>query len=638
MNIPQGYKQTELGIIPEDWEIQSFSQVFDMYPNNTYPRDCMNDGHGTIRNIHYGDVLIKYPTVVDVDKCSIPNLNEGIKIKTQKFVQSGDVIIADTAEDETVGKCVEIKNVINAKIVAGLHTFFCRPIRTFAIGWLGYYLNSSNYHNQLLPYITGIKVSSISRGSIQETKLLVPPVAEQRAIAEALSDIDGLIAALDKKIAKKRLIKQGAMQQLLTGKKRLPGFTDPWVEKKFSDLYRYASEGGTPDTNNIKFYANGDIPFVKIEDTEIKYIESCNSFITNEGINNSSAWIVPVNSIIYTNGATIGNVSINKIPVATKQGILGIIPSSIIDLEFMYYLLLSQNFKREVDSRQAKGTFATIILKSLDEIPIYLPINQMEQIAIATILSDMDKEIVDLEAQRDKYGLLKSGMMQKLLTGQIRLLKQRAKVVPLVPELSAVREIPVDAHILAGHIVNRLWQSKGWGRTKLQKSLHLIGYCVQLNLGNEYIRNTAGPDDQGLMNYIDQKFKQYRHVNIKKERRSDGTVHYSYIPTPLIQELEMAYEQYPQNIREHIDVLLDKLSTMNLAGAEILSTLYSVWNNRIIKGEQITDDLLLADFYAWSQHKADFEEIRVRNALDYMRKENIVPIGWGKYIDKKMHK
>ena len=66
-NIPQGYKQTELGIIPEDWEVQSFSQVFDMYPNNTYPRDCMNDGHGTIRNIHYGDVLIKYPTVVDVD-------------------------------------------------------------------------------------------------------------------------------------------------------------------------------------------------------------------------------------------------------------------------------------------------------------------------------------------------------------------------------------------------------------------------------------------------------------------------------------------------------------------------------------------------------------------------------------------
>ena len=85
-------------------------------------------------------------------------------------------------------------------------------------------------------------------------------------------------------------------------------------------------------TNNMRFYANGDVPFVKIEDTETKYIESCNSFITSEGINNSSAWIVPVNSIIYTNGATIGNVSINKIPVATKQGILGIIPVSYTHL------------------------------------------------------------------------------------------------------------------------------------------------------------------------------------------------------------------------------------------------------------------------------------------------------------------
>ena len=285
-----------------------------------------------------------------------------------------------------------------------------------------YYVVDSKYdYLRLLSSGDGGR-GGLNKNLLNSLEIVFPKtIAEQRAIAEALSDIDGLIAALDKKIAKKRLIKQGAMQQLLTGKKRLPGFSDPWVEKKFSDLYRYASEGGTPDTNNMRFYANGDVPFVKIEDTETKYIESCNSFITSEGINNSSAWIVPVNSIIYTNGATIGNVSINKIPVATKQGILGIIPSSIINLEFMYYLLLSQNFKREVDSRQAKGTFATIILKSLDEIPIYLPLNQMEQIAIATILSDMDKEIADLEAQRDKYRLLKSGMMQKLLTGQIRL-------------------------------------------------------------------------------------------------------------------------------------------------------------------------------------------------------------------------
>ena len=264
-----------------------------------------------------------------------------------------------------------------------------------------------------------------------------------------------------------------------------------------------------------------------------------------------------------------------------------------------------------------------------------MPSNIKEQQAIATILSDMDKEIADLEAQRDKYRLLKSGMMQKLLTGQIRLVKQQPKIVPLTAQVNNVRSIPVDAHIIAGHIVNRSYQSRGWGRTKLQKSLHLIGYCMQLNLGNEYIRNTAGPDDQQLMNYIDQKFRQYRHVNKVCEKLPDGKTHYSYTPTPMIQDVEMAYEKYPKELREQVDALIDKLNTKDLAGAEILSTLYAVWNNRIIKQEQITDDLLIADFYAWSTHKADFEEARVRKALNYMRDNNIIPVGWGKYIDKR---
>lgn len=336
---------------------------------------------------------------------------------------------------------------------------------------------------------------------------------------------------------------------------------------------------------------------------------------------------------MYAMYASLGKTSIADIELSCSQAILGITPNDKIDSNYLYYCLsFIENNVKEIGQT---GTQTNLSKQIVQDFLLYIPNQGNEQQAIATILSDMDKEIADLETKCDKYRLLKSGMMQKLLTGQIRLTKPLTKVVPLVSEASSAREIPVDAHILAGHIVNRLWQSKGWGRTKLQKSLHLIGYCLQLNLGNEYIRNTAGPDDQLLMNYIDQKFKQYRHVNIKKERRSDGTVHYSYIPTPLIQELEMAYEQYPQNIRGHIDVLLDKLSTTNLAGAEILSTLYAVWNNRIIKGEQITDDLLLADFYAWSQHKADFEERRVRKVLDYMRKENIVPIGWGKYIDKR---
>ena len=139
------------------------------------------------------------------------------------FLKDGDVIIADTAEDETVGKAVEAINVGDRLIVSGLHTIFLRPKEgTFALGWLGYYVNSTAFHDQLLPLITGIKVSSISKGSLMDTVLRCPPaLAEQKAIAKVLGDMDEEIAALEAELAKTRQLKQGMMQELLTGKVRL---------------------------------------------------------------------------------------------------------------------------------------------------------------------------------------------------------------------------------------------------------------------------------------------------------------------------------------------------------------------------------------------------------------------------------
>lgn len=248
----------------------------------------------------------------------------------------------------------------------------------------------------------------------------------------------------------------------------------------------------------------------------------------------------------------------------------------------------------------------------------------------------MDNEIAKLEARRNKYKLIKSGMMQKLLTGQIRLVKPLAPIIPLETPDAQIREIPLQTHVVTGHIVNALYQSSGWGRTKLQKTLHLVGYHCQLDFGNDYIRNTAGPDDQAMMNHIDSKFKQYRHVRIEA-KKENGKTRYNYIPTAMIDELEQVYETYPQTIRHAVDSLINKIKKMDLARAEIVSTLYAVWNNRIIKGEPISDDLLLEDFYAWSKHKLDFSPDQVLCELNYMRKEEIIPIGWGKYIDNKFN-
>ncbi len=609
MDIPQGYKQTELGIIPEDWEIVRLGDIGNFSKGAGISREDVQTGN--IPAIRYGEIYTTHNYCIQIFYSYI----DTVVAQHAKMLSYGDILFACSGETkEDIGKSVAYVNDIIA--YAGGDIIVLSPDQScYDSRFMGYATNAAYVVSQKSAKGQGDAVVHISKDSLAEIMLYVPQNKdEQQAIAEALSDIDGLIATLDKKIAKKRLIKQGAMQQLLTGKKRLPGFSDPWVEKKLGEILDY--EQPQPYLVVSTDYVDSGFPVLTAGKSLIL------GYTTEQfGIYNK----LPV--IIFDDFTTDSKYISYPFKVKSSAMKMLTLKNNDYDLRLVYELMQQIDFPLKDHQRYWISEYS--------QLTISLPKDREEQTAIAEILTDMDKEIDDLEAQRDKYHLLKSGMMQKLLTGQIRLTKPLAKVVHLVPKASAVREIPVDAHIWAGHIVNRLWQSKGWGRTKLQKSLHLVGCYAQLDLGGEYIRNTAGPDDQRLMNYIDRKFKQYSHVNVEKERLLDGKIHYTYTPTSRIQEVEMAYEQYPQDIRERVDNLLDKLNLMNLAEAEILSTLYAVWNNRIIKGERITDDLLASDFYAWSEHKADFEERKVRRMLDYMRKENIVPIGWGKYIDEK---
>ena len=604
MTIPQGYKQTEFGTIPLDWELCAFKDVLATFSSGATPyRGIPEYYNGDVRWISSGELNYNhiYDTLEHISQQAVRNTNLRIH-KPGTFLMA----ITGLEAEGTRGRCafVGAPSATNQSCLAinGTDKMCAEYLFWFYRMW-GQYL--------AFKYCQGTKQQSYTADIVKKLPIYGPKdIAEQRAIAEALSDVDGLIAALDKKIAKKRLLKQGAMCKLLS----LSGRGKKWFNTKLGNVVNIRK--GSMLTSD-RFVA-GNIPVIAGGKIPAGYHNVANR---------------PANTItISASGASAGYVALYNKPIfATDCSTIE--PCSTYDIHYIYHLL--KYYQSEIFAMQTGGAQPHVHPSDLNELQILYAKDIEEQQAIATILSDMDKEIANLEAQRDKYRLLKSGMMQKLLTGQIRLVKQQAKIIPLGVEVPAVREIPVAAHIIAGHIVNRSHQSRGWGRTKLQKSLHLIGYCTQLNLGTEYIRNTAGPDDQQLMNHIDQKFRQYRHVNKVCEKLPDGRTHYSYTPTPMIQDVEMAYEKYPKELREQIDALIDKLNTMDLAGAEAVSTLYAVWNNRIIKQEQITDNLLIADFYAWSKHKADFEEARVRKALNYMRDNNIIPVGWGKYIDKR---
>lgn len=205
-----------------EWQHFIFGELFDFVPNNAFTRAQMSES-GKVKNIHYGDILTKYGAYVNGSSDSIPYISKEVdlaRFAERCYLQSGDIIMADTAEDETVGKVLEVVNV-DCPILAGQHTLLCRPKVTFAPKFLGYYLNSACYHDQLIPYIVGTKVSSVGKASVAQTELVVPDYEEQQAIAEILSNIDSEIDALERKLAKYRQVKQGMMQQLLTGKIRL---------------------------------------------------------------------------------------------------------------------------------------------------------------------------------------------------------------------------------------------------------------------------------------------------------------------------------------------------------------------------------------------------------------------------------
>lgn len=264
----------------------------------------------------------------------------------------------------------------------------------------------------------GTTVESIEFPWLKAFTISTPPLPEQRVIATALSDVDALLAKLDQFIAKKRDLKQAAMQQLLTGQTRLPGFDGEWEMKRLGDVAAMGS-GGTP-ASSVSVYYDGDYPWVSISDMTKggKVITKTERNLSAKGLENSAAQMFPAGTILYAMYASLGECSIAGISLCTSQAILGIRPQERLNGGFLYYYLTS--LKNAVKSMGQHGTQANLNKGMVQAFQLRLP-PVREQTAIATVLCDMDDELTALEARRDKTRALKQGMMEELLTGRIRL-------------------------------------------------------------------------------------------------------------------------------------------------------------------------------------------------------------------------
>ena len=237
----------------DPWEQRKLDEAFDFtVPNNTLSRAELNQESGSVRNVHYGDVLIKYGSVLDAQNDELPFITGRSKDDFKgALLQNGDIIIADTAEDETTGKVCEIVNIQDKDVVAGLHTMVCRPKNKTAEGYFGYYMNSSSYHHQLLPLMQGIKVLSLSKTNVQKTTVKYPKdKAEQQKIADCLRRIDTLITLHQRKYEKLVNIKKSMLDKMFppngasVPEIRFKGFTDPWEQRKLDEIANFSKGVG----------------------------------------------------------------------------------------------------------------------------------------------------------------------------------------------------------------------------------------------------------------------------------------------------------------------------------------------------------------------------------------------------------
>ena len=409
------FKPSEVGPVPVDWEVKRLGGCCKKIGSGATPTGgatvYLSHGVSLIRSQNVYNGYFKYEGLAHITDSAASAL-DGVT------VQDDDVLLNITGD--SVARCTKVPaDVLPARV--NQHVAIIR-ICSEELGsdYLQCYLASPDMQTYMLNAASGQGGSrnAMTKGMVEDFQIPIPPLPEQKAIAEALSDVDALLAAMTKLIEKKRAIKQGAMQQLLTGKKRLAGFTGKWVEKRLGDVGEFVG-GGTPSTA-ISSYWGGDIDwYTPAEIGYAKYVNSSNRRITNEGLRNSAARVLPAGAILLTTRASIGLRAILKHEAATNQGFQSLIVNEESDSEFMYYFL--STVVEEMESRASGSTFLEISSSKLKEIPIVVPQTVAEQKAIASVLSDMDAEIAALEAKRAKYESIKQGMMQELLTGKTRL-------------------------------------------------------------------------------------------------------------------------------------------------------------------------------------------------------------------------
>ena len=402
--VPQGYKQTEVGIIPADWRVGGLSDQLVSGPRNGYSGRSGKDSGGTptlsLRATTSGRMVL--------DDETVKWLEERIEPGSDLFLRPGDVLVQRSNTADLVG---------TTAVYAGPPGMYVYPDLMMRVRfgapttaqWFWRYANSAEGRRYFVSIAAGSSGSmpKISGARLRSMPIPLPRRAEQHAIVEALSDVDGLLGALEALIAKKRAIKQAAMQQLLTGETRLPGFSGEWETKQLGDLAHIK----TGSRNNEDKVSDGHYPF----------------FVRSEFVERIDTYSYDCEAILVPGEGRIGDIFHyvrGRFDVHQRVYAMTRFAPDVCG-RFVYFVI-AMTFGAWAMQNTVKATVDSLRLPTFQNFAMQFPPTVAEQAAIAAVLSDMDAEIDVLEARRDKMRAIKQGMMQQLLTGRVRLVKPEA--------------------------------------------------------------------------------------------------------------------------------------------------------------------------------------------------------------------
>ena len=414
MNVPEGFKQTEVGVIPKDWEVVALGELTEKVGSGITPtggqRVYKEGGRPFMRsqNVGWGSLLLD-------DVAFIDDAIHATFLSTE--IQLHDVFLNIT------GASIGRSAIADSRVVFGNVNQHVCIIRTdnskLSPRFLNYFLLSANGQMQIDIFQAGGNRQGLNFSQVRSIRIAKPKnIKEQTAIAAALGDMDALIEGVEKLLEKKRRIKQGAMQELLTGRTRLRGYSKKWETKKLGDIVILYREHIVPSKNPEQMFVHFSLP--AFDAGRVPVVEIGSAIKSNKFRVPQYAVLVSKLNPRIPRIWTSEEIPANSI---ASTEFLVLLPSKQTNRKFLHFVCSSPVFceKMESSATGTTGSHQRMNPKESLEISLDIPSDFSEQVAIAAILSDMDSEIEELETQLTKYRQLKTGMMQELLTGKKRL-------------------------------------------------------------------------------------------------------------------------------------------------------------------------------------------------------------------------